>query len=140
MRRSTRLGSVTLVAAAALLACTISADAATITTVKGSAGKLEASMIPGTHHPKINVNWPLKVTATLGGKPAHATAVYEFLFAGTVVSTQYPRNNKHFSFTGHFSDNLVFPGASEGESLTLRVVIGAGGRKVNLDWAITSVS
>jgi len=108
MRRSARLGPAALIATAALLASAFSAQAAT---VKGSSGTLEASMIPSTHHTKVNANWPLKVTATLAGKPAHATAVYEFLFAGSIVSTQYPRFKKHFSFTGHFSDDLVFPGA-----------------------------
>jgi hypothetical protein len=97
-------------------------------------------MVPSTHHPKVNANWPLKVTATLRGKPAHATAVYEFLFGTSVVSTQYVHGKKHFSFTGHFSDELVFPPASEGEPLTLRVVIAADGHKVSLNWAITSVS
>jgi hypothetical protein len=140
MPRSARLGPAALIATAALLASAFSAQAATVKPVKGSSGTLEASMIPSTHHPKVNANWPLKVTATLAGKPAHATAVYEFLFAGSIVSTQYPRFNKHFSFTGHFTDDLVFPGASLGEPLTLRVVIGAGGHTVNLDWAITSVN
>ena len=47
-------------------------------------------------------------------------------------------NNKHFSFTGHFSDKLVFPASSLGSPLTLRVVIKAGGHTVNLDCAITA--
>jgi hypothetical protein len=106
--------------------------------VKGSSGPLTATLKPSTHTPKINVNWPITVTATLKGKPAHATAEYEFLFAGQVVGTQYPYNNKHFSFTGHYHDDLVFPAPSVGQPLTLRVVIKASGRTVNLNWAVTS--
>ena len=77
------------------------------------------------------------MTATVSAKPAHATAAYEFVFGGIVVQTEYPRNNKHFSFTGRFSDNLVFPAASVGQPLTLRVVIKASGHTVNLNWAVT---
>ena len=108
------------------------------TLVKRTSGPLTATLAPSTHTPKINRKWPIKVTATLKGKPARASAVYQFVFGGTVVSTQYPYNNKHYTFTGHFSDNLVFPAASVGQPLTLRVVIRASGHTVNLNWAITS--
>ena len=89
--------------------------------------------VKGSSGPK----WPIVVTATLKGKPAHASAVYEYLFNGIVVATRYPNSNKHFTFTGHFSDNLVFTPPSAGEPLTLRVVIKASGHTVNLDWAVT---
>lgn len=105
--------------------------------VKQTSGPLTATLAPSTHTPTINKNWPITVTATLSTKPAHATAAYEFLFGGIVVNTQYPKYNKHFSFTGHFSDNLVFPKASVGQPLTLRVVIKASGHTVNLNWAVT---
>ena len=96
------------------------AGAATL--VKASSGPLSATLAPSTHTPKA----------------AHATAVYEFLFDGSVVSTQPVKNNKHFSFTGHFSDSLVFPPSSDGEPLTLSVVISAAGHTVKLDWSIKS--
>jgi hypothetical protein len=105
--------------------------------VKQTSGALTATLAPSTHAPKINKNWPITVTATVNAKPAHATAVYEFLFGGIVVGTQYPKYTKHFSFTGHFSDNLVFPAASIGQPLTLRVVVKASGHTVNLNWAVT---
>jgi hypothetical protein len=126
--------------AVALGACIFvtASAAASPALVKASSGPLSATLLPSTHTPKVNVKWPITVTATLSGKPAHATAVYEFLFGGTVVSTQYVKSNKHFSFTGHFSDKLLFPAASAGEPLTLRVVIKAAGHTVNLNWSITS--
>jgi hypothetical protein len=128
-------GVATVVVALALPA------AAQATTVRGKSGPLSASMVPSTHHPTIKQKWPLSVTATLNGKPAHATATYEFLFNGLVVSTQYPRNNKHFSFTGSFNDKLgPFGPSSQGQPLTLRVVIADGGHTVKLDWAITTVA
>ena len=125
-------------AAAMLWVAPAAASAATPTLMKRASGPLAVAMKPPpTHQPKVNTNVWITVTATLRGKPAHATAKYQFLFAGAVISTQYPRYDKHFTFTGHFTDNLVFPAQSVGEPLTLRVVIAAGGRTVNLDWAIT---
>jgi hypothetical protein len=112
--------------------------AAGATPIKRSAGPLVATLTPSTHTPKINTLVPIAVTAKLNGKPAHATAVYQFVFGGAVVSTQYPSNNKHFSFTGHFSDKLNFPASSLGFTLTLRVVIKAAGHTVNLNCSITS--
>jgi hypothetical protein len=103
-----------------------------------SSGPLVAAMVPSTHHPKINAKWPLEVSATLNGKAAHASAEYQFLLGYTVVSTQYPRSNKHFTFVGHFSDTLVFPPDASGEPLTLQVVIEDAGHTAKLDWAITA--
>jgi hypothetical protein len=40
----------------------------------------------------------IKVTATLKGKPAHATLIYQYLYGGAVVSTRYPCNYKACSF------------------------------------------
>ena len=122
--------------AVAIGATSIAAAAAVI---KGSSGPLAATLTPSTHTPKINTLMPISVTATLNGKPAHATAAYQFLYGGAVVApTQYPYNNKHFSFTGHFSDKLNFPASSLGFTLTLRVVIKAAGHTVNLPCSITS--
>jgi len=42
-------------------------------------GPLTATIVPSTHHPKINAKWPLSVTATLAAKPAHATSLYLFM-------------------------------------------------------------
>jgi hypothetical protein len=125
----------------ALGACVFAAASAAASSplIKRSSGPLSATLLPSSHTPKVNVKWPITVTATLNGKPAHATAAYEFLFGGTQVgATQYPNNNKHFSFTGHFSDKLVFPPDSAGEPLTLSVVITAAGHTVHLNWSITS--
>ena len=127
-----------LAAPAAALAFALTAPLAAAATTSGSSGPLKATFAASTHTPKINQKMAITVTATLGGKPAHATAVYQFLYSGQVVGTEYPHYNKHFSFTGHFSDSLVFPAESVGEPLTLRVVIKASGHTVNLSWSITS--
>jgi hypothetical protein len=103
-----------------------------------SSGPLKVTLVPPpTHTPPIKTSVPISVTATLAGKPVKgATAKYEFLFGGTVVSTQYPRYNKHFTFNGHFSDTLIFPPDSVGEPLTLRFVIADAGHTVGFNWAI----
>jgi hypothetical protein len=135
----TRRSTVSLAVLLALAATTAAASASA--PVKERSGPLSVTFVPSTHTPKVNAKWPLSVTATLSGKPAaHATAAYQFLFGGLVVSTQYPRSNKHFTFTGHFRDDLVFPASSLGQPLTLRVVIKASGHAVNLNWSIKSHS
>jgi hypothetical protein len=122
---------------AAVVAVAPASALASAQILNASSGPLKATMKPPpTHQPKVNTNVWITVTATLSGKPARATAKYQFLFAGAVVSTQYPRYNPHFSFTGHFTDNLVFPPSAVGEPLTLRVLVNAGGRSVHFDWAI----
>ena len=124
------------VAALALVPAAAVATAA----LHGRSGPLSVTFTPPpTHTPKVNANIPIAVSATLSGKPVHgATAKYQFLFAGTVVSTQYPRYNKHFTFNGSFKDTLVSPAESVGEPLTLRFVFGAGGHTVSFSWAITA--
>ena len=114
-------------------------SAAAAQTVRGSSGPLSATLHAGTHHPKVSANWPLQVTASLSGRPAHASIGYQFLYSGQVVSTQiprYPNGKPHTSFTGSFSDLLQFPARSVGYPLTLQVHIVAGGRAVNLDYAL----
>lgn len=107
--------------------------------VKKSSGPLTATLAPPASKPKINTNVPITVTATLNGKPAHATAVYEFLFFGAVVGgPQHPYGKNPYRFTGHFSDNLVFPKSAVGQPLTFRVVVKAGGHAVNLDAPVTA--
>jgi hypothetical protein len=139
MGRGRRLIGSGLAAGTLVLGVAVAAGAASTPLVKATSGPLSATLKPSTRTPKINTKWPITVTATLKGMPAHASAAYEFLFAGTPVGgTQYPYNNKRYTFTGHFSDNLVFPRASVGQPLTLDVVIKAAGHTVNLLWSIKS--
>lgn len=115
------------------------ASAAAPPLIKASSGPLAATLAISTHTPKINTLIPITVTATLAGKPAHATVIYQFVFGGAVVSTQYARGSKKpYAFTGHFADTLNFPRTSIGFPLTFRVVIKAGGRTVNLNCSIAS--
>jgi hypothetical protein len=96
------------------------------------AGPLTATFSASTHTPNCKQKWPVTVTAKLHGKPAHATAFYQFLFAGQVVSKQYPfgatRKNRHdhvWAFYGGFTDNTFGPfgSASVGQPLAIRAVV-----------------
>ena len=95
-------------------------------------GPLVASFSAPTVHPNCKQKWPVTVKATLNGKPAHATAYYEFVFKGVVESKQYPYSstskNPHnhlWSFTGGFTDGTFGPlGATAvGIPLNVRAVI-----------------
>lgn len=88
-----------------------------------------------THHPRADTNWWVTVTArTRSGHALRATAFYQFLFQGQVVSTQYPSprggptRHSPWPFTGRFRDAVVWPRRSVGVPLTFRVVVRVRGR------------
>ncbi len=99
--------------------------------VTASSGALTATLIAGGHSPKVNVLWPIHVTALENGQPATATIVYEYLYGGAVVA-----HRSHYTFTGHFKDTLRWPSAAVGYPLTFRAVITSGGAMVNLDYPV----
>jgi hypothetical protein len=88
--------------------------------------------------PKANKLWKITVGAhSNSGKKLHASAYYQFLFNGQVVSTQYP-DPKHpgtvggrdsaWKFAGSYTDHLLFPDRSAGIPLTLRVQVTVKGK------------
>ncbi|MGA2009442.1 MAG: hypothetical protein ABSH51_02745 [Solirubrobacteraceae bacterium] len=114
------------------LAALVAAGVASASTSSYSDGPLTATFTAGTHHPNCKQGWPVTVTARYQGKPAHATAFYQFLSGGQLVDTQYPfsgtsRNpHKHlWAFYGSFTDNTFGPfGAlAIGHPLTVRAVV-----------------
>jgi hypothetical protein len=95
-------------------------------------GPLTATFMAGTHHPNCKQKWPVTVSARYHGRPAHATAFYQFLSGGEVVGRQYPfsstSRNPHdhiWHFYGGFTDNTFGPfGAlAVGQPLTVRAVV-----------------
>jgi hypothetical protein len=108
-----------------------------------SAASFRAHLKASGHNPTANKPWPITVTVrSASGKALRATAFYEFLFNGQVVSTQYPApkgGTRHspLAFTGKFSDTLVWPARSVGMPLTFRVVVAVkGSGKKNLDYKV----
>ncbi len=119
------------VTAAALMAV----GAASAATSAYRDGPLTATFSAGTHHPNCKQKWPVTVTARFHGRPAHATAFYQFLHGGAVVGKQYPyadtRRNPHkrlWHFYNRFTDNTFGPfGAlAVGAPLTVRAVVKVG--------------
>lgn len=98
-------------------------------------GPLTATFSAPTHNPNCKQKWPVTVTARYHGKPARATAFYQFLYNGRVVSKQYPfahtrknRHNRLFHFDGRFTDNTFGPfGAlAVGQPIIVRAVVQVG--------------
>lgn len=129
--------------AIALSVATLGAGAAVANaaTVSSKDGPLTASFTATTHDPSCRQKWPVMIKATYQGKPAHATAYYQFLLNGTVVNTQYPfsdtkknpdtkahPNGVPYHFVGSYTDNTFGPfGAlAAGQTLTIRAVIHEG--------------
>lgn len=102
--------------------------------VSGSLDGVTASMHPSSHHPEVEVPWPIAFTVTRRGQPAHASVSYEYLFAGQVVARR-----SHYIFTGRFSDVFKWPAAAVGYQLTFRAVIVCEGLTINLDYPIQVV-
>jgi hypothetical protein len=100
-------------------------------TVTGSSGLLTATLRAGTHKPKAGRPWPVHFTVTRAGSPARASVGYEFLFAGQVVA-----HRSHYTFTGSFSDIVVWPAMSVGYPLTFRAVIVSEGATIYLDYPV----
>jgi hypothetical protein len=114
-----------------------------------SDGPLTATFAGPTHHPNCKQKWPVTVTARYHGKPAHATASYQFLVDGDLVGTSYPfsstsRNphNRLWHFSGGFTDNTFGPfGAlAVGQSITVRAVVKESSYTAYPSYGVTVVT
>jgi hypothetical protein len=112
-------------------------------------GPLTATFSASTRHPNCKQKWPVTVSARYNGKPAHATAIYQFLYDGQLVNTQYPYSstakNPHghiWHFTGGFTDPTFGPFGSlaVGQHLTVRAVIKDGRYTAYPSLAVSVVS
>jgi hypothetical protein len=102
-----------------------------------SAASFRMTLKTPKSQPRAGKYWHITVGARTGsGKKLHATAWYQFVFNGQVVSTQYPDPKTHevgrrktpWPFYGSYSDDLIFPARSVGIPLTVRVVVKVKGR------------
>ena len=100
-------------------------------TVRGSAGKLTATMHAASHHPRVERPWPVSFTASRSGRSVHARVHYEYMFAGRVVA-----HRSTYTFTGRFLDVFRWPASAVGYPLTFRAVVSSAGASVNLDYAV----
>jgi hypothetical protein len=93
-----------------------------------------------THHPKVNVPWPLTVTVTdANGGPLAATLTMVVLFGGAEVGKI--DNGAVYHFVGSWKEKkgneITWPAASRGQPLTLQVIVKARGMTVRKNWSIT---
>jgi hypothetical protein len=90
-----------------------------------------ATLHAGTHAPRVNRPWPIAFTVTRGGRAAHASVSYEYLFAGSVVARR-----SHYTFTGRFADTFLWPASAVGYALTFRAVVVCGATTVDLNYPV----
>lgn len=113
----------------------VAAGSASAVTGRYSVGGLTATFTAPTTHPSCKQKWPVTVTASFHGRRAHATAYYQFLEGGQLVSTQYPFSgtpkNPHshiWHFYGSFYDYTFGPFGARaiGYRLNVRAVVQVG--------------
>lgn len=126
----------------AILGC---AAAVLIPAAPASAASFVARLRAPDHRPKAGArDWAITVTAkSRSGRALRAVAVYQFLYNGQKVSTQYPNpghprgGRRPYRFTGRYRDTILWPPRAVGYPLTFRVVVSVPGQgRVNLDWAV----
>ena len=93
-----------------------------------------------THHPKVNVPWPVRVTVTdATRKPIAATLTMRVLFGTQPVGTI--DNGATYHFVGTWQERkgneITWPAASRGMSLTLQFVVKTQGATVRKNWTIS---
>ena len=99
-----------------------------------AASSISAHLSAPNHAPIAGKKWYITVTISHGGQKLTGSVKYQFLFDGTVVSTQ-----PGHSFKGDvYRDWLLFPKDAVGHPLTLRIVVKTNHGTVDLDWAVTT--
>lgn len=110
------------------------AGALLVPVAPASAASFKAHLKAPGHHPKAGKHWTIKVTVkSRSGKRLRASAYYQFVFHGQVVSKQYPSphrppRDKPWHFKGHYRDPVVWPARAVGYPLKFRVVVHVKGR------------
>jgi hypothetical protein len=129
-----RIWTVVLGAAATLA---LLAGVAVAATGSYSSGPLTATFSASTTRPNCKQLWPVTITARYHGRSTNATAYYQFLYNGRVVSTKQvfggTKRNPHsrlYHFRGSVDDTTFGPfGAlAVGHQLDVRAVVQADGR------------
>ena len=87
------------------------------------------------HTPIVDRKWPVELTVTRGKTKLSGTVVYQFMFAGSVVSTQPVHGSYKFK-AGVYRDKMIFPKQSLGQPLTLRFVVKTRYGTEHVDWKI----
>lgn len=115
--------------------------AAALATAALATAPVKATLTAPGHAPKVNTKWHYTLRVTQGGKPASAKLTAQIVDPiGGVHLVQFgstKRNIKNFPIRGLFRDYIIWPGSSNGISLTLRFLIHAGGKTTTLKYHVT---
>jgi hypothetical protein len=95
---------------------------------------LTAVLRTGGPHPKVNVDWPITIRVSAGGRPLRASVRYQFLLGGRVVARR-----SHYTFTGTFHDTITWPASAVGIPLVFRAVVTTSRGRRNLDYPVKVV-
>jgi hypothetical protein len=103
---------------------------------------VRVSISSPTHHPKVNVGWPVTITVTnAAGIPVAGTLTMDVLFMGAAVGKI--DNGAVYHFVGSWQEPrgnaITWPAESKGEPLTFEVIVKAKGETVRKSWAIDVV-
>jgi hypothetical protein len=136
-----RLGAVVLLALASG-GCGAGKQARTSaarTTVVSAPVTFRAALSAPTHRPRVGPKWWYVVRAVdLQGRPLRARLTVQVVDPlGTAHTAEVGTSTKklsNFPFTGRYRDFTVWPAASRGYRLTLRVVVRAGGSSRTLTY------
>ena len=114
---------------------------AALALVGGSAVKVKVSLSAPTHQPKTDVHWPYAVRLTRGGKPLTGRITVQIVDPiGGVHAVQFgstTRDITRFRFRGVFRDYVIWPPASRGIPLKLRVIVVRTGFRKVISYAVT---
>lgn len=86
------------------------------------------------HTPIANVKWWITLDVTKGKTKLSGSVKYQFLFDGSVVSTQPGKKFKH----GYYRDGLTFTSPAVGQPLTLVVEVTTKYGTKDVKWAVTT--
>ena len=121
-------------------AASTSTPAATPPPSKAAKARIRVTINSPTHHPRVNVPWPVTITVSDAlGKPIAATLTMRVLFAGQPVGKI--DNGAVYRFVGTWQERpgngITWPAASRGQPLTFQAVVKAQGVSVRKSWAIS---
>lgn len=127
-----------------IFAVVVTALALAVGASSANAANFVARLHAPNHHPTAGKLWWITVSArSPSGRAMRASAYYQFLYNGQVVSKQYPNPHslrhaprRPYSFTGRYRDSILWPKRSIGIPLTFRVVIRVGRTTKHVDWKV----
>ena len=101
------------------------------------AAAFKATLSAPTHRPHVNRPWPITIRAAdLGGHPIRARLTMRLLYNGIAVGKV--DNGRVYTFVGSWrekkGEEIEYPSASRGQTLTFQALVTARGRRIKLSY------